>query len=45
MLNKLFTAVGMLFNGLVSCCRLANFVLSEELRNCWGTAYVYFFNF
>lgn len=31
MLNKLFTAVGMLFTGLVLRRRVANFVQLEEL--------------
>lgn len=32
MLNKLFSTLGMLFTGLVLCCRLSNFAQSEELE-------------
>lgn len=34
MLNKLFSAFGMVFTGLVLRYRMANFAQSEELKDC-----------
>ncbi len=34
MLNKLFSAFGMVFSGLVLRRRLVNFTQSEELKDC-----------